>query len=332
MEIIGGDGERQAATVGDYRRGGLHEEERWLTVRVVAHLDCVLGVVPPDAEDAEHGEDGVGPVHGEGDRRRRRDGVAHRCMVHSLASPRHHGPMSAIRRKSLNDPDAMRELPLAEIRIASIGSHTIGYGVEQPGWRWSTHMGPGAGMASCPVHHVQVFLSGRFAVRMDDGEEVEFGPLDVGDIPPGHDAWVVGDEPVHILDFAGHSDAIGMPREHERIVMTLLMTDIVDSTRVAQRLGDGAWKQVLSYHNRLVRTQLLRFGCSEVNTTGDGFLATFRSAVAGLRCAAAILDALPDTGTEVRIGVHTGEVEPMGNDIGGVAVHAVARIMALAGP
>ncbi|MEA2650330.1 MAG: hypothetical protein QOI85_51, partial [Chloroflexota bacterium] len=154
--------------------------------------------------------------------------------------------MGAIRRKSFNDPDALRDLPLATIRIASIGSHTIGYGVEQPGWRWSTHMGPRAGTTSCPVHHVQVFLSGRFAVRMDDGEEVEFGPLDVGDIPPGHDAWVVGDEPVHILDFAGNSDAIGMPREHERIVTTLLMTDIVDSTRAAHRLGDGAWKQVLS--------------------------------------------------------------------------------------
>ena len=69
-----------------------------------------------------------------------------------------------------------------------------------------------------------------------------------------------------------------------------------------------------------------------VNTTGDGFLATFRSAVAGLRCAAAILAALRDTDLEVRIGVHTGEVEPMGNNIGGVAVHAAARIMALPGP
>ena len=240
--------------------------------------------------------------------------------------------MGAIRRRSLNDPDAVHELPSAVIRIVRIGSHTIGYGVEQPGWRWATHMGPAAGTASCQVHHVQVFLSGRFAVRMEDGEEVEFGPLDVGDIPPGHDAWVVGDEPVHILDFAGSSDAIGMPREHERIVTTLLMTDIVDSTRTATRLGDAAWKQLLSDHNRLVRTQLVRFGGSEVNTTGDGFLATFRSAVAGLRCAAAILEALRETGIEVRIGVHTGEVEMMGNDVGGVAVHAATRIMALAGP
>jgi len=113
--------------------------------------------------------------------------------------------------------------------------------------------------------------------------------------------------------------------------MTLLMTDIVDSTGTANRLGDGVWKQVLSDHNRLVRTQLVRFGGSEVNTTGDGFLATFRSAVAGLRCAGAIVDALAETGVEARIGIHTGEVEPMGRDIGGVAVHVAARLMALAG-
>jgi class 3 adenylate cyclase len=240
--------------------------------------------------------------------------------------------MPSIRRKSFSDPDALRDLPLAEIRIARIGAHTIGYGVEQPGWRWSTHMGPGAGSTSCPVHHMQVFLSGRFAVRMDDGEEVEFGPLDVGDIPPGHDAWVIGDEPVHILDFAGHSDAIGMPREHERIVTTLLMTDIVDSTATASRLGDRAWREILADHNRIVRAELIRAAGSEVNTTGDGFLATFRSAVGALRCAAAVVEAVRELGIEIRAGVHTGEVEIMGNDVGGVAVHAAARIMALAGP
>ncbi len=193
-------------------------------------------------------------------------------------------------------------------------------------------MKPMAGTASCQVHHIQAFFSGRFHVRMDDGEEAEFGPLDVGDIPPGHDAWVVGDEPVTVFDLGGSSDAIGMPREHERIVTTLLMTDIVDSTRRASALGDSAWKQLLTEHNNLVRAELRRFGGSEVNTTGDGFLATFRSAVAALRGAAAIIDALREPGIEIRAGVHTGEVEVMGNDIGGVSVHAVARIMALAGP
>jgi class 3 adenylate cyclase len=240
--------------------------------------------------------------------------------------------MRSIRRHSFNDPEGLRELPLLKVSLARIGSHTIGRGVVQPGWHWAEHLAPVMRTESCPVHHVQVLLSGRFAVRMDDGEEMEFQPGDVMDIPPGHDSWVVGDEPAELIDFAGNIDLLGLPREHERMVTTLLMTDIVDSTRAAGRLGDAAWKQVLADHNRLVRAQLLRFGGSEVNTTGDGFLATFRSAVAGLRCAAAILNALRDTGIEVRIGVHTGEVEPIGDDIGGVAVHAAARIMALAGP
>lgn len=240
--------------------------------------------------------------------------------------------MGAIRRKSFEDPDGLRELPLLTVSLARIGSHTIGRGVVKPGWRWSEHLAPAMGTESCPVHHVQVLLSGRFAIRMDDGEEVEFQAGDVMDIPPGHDAWVVGDEPAVLIDFAGNIERLGLPREHERMVTTLLMTDIVDSTGTADRLGDAAWKQVLSDHNRLVRAQFLRLGGSEVNTTGDGFLATFRSAIAALRCAAAILAAVRDTGIEVRIGVHTGEVEPIGSNIGGVAVHAAARIMALAGP
>ena len=240
--------------------------------------------------------------------------------------------MGAIRRKSFEDPDDLRETPLLRVALARIGSHTIGRGRVEPGWHWAEHLGPIMRAESCPVHHVQVLLSGHFTVRMDDGEEVAFQAGDVMDVPPGHDCWVVGDEPVDLLDFAGNIDALGLPREHERMVTTLLMTDIVDSTPTAHRLGDAAWKQLLSDHNRIVRTQLLRFGGHEVNTTGDGFLATFRSAVAGLRCAAAIIDALRDTGVRVRVGVHTGEVEAMGDDIGGVAVHAAARIMSLAGP
>jgi class 3 adenylate cyclase len=240
--------------------------------------------------------------------------------------------MGAIQRRSFDDPDDVRASPLLTVSLARIGSHWIGRGVVQPGWHWAEHLAPIMQAETCPVHHVQVLLSGHFTVRMDDGEEVAFQPGDVMDVPPGHDAWVVGDEPVVLLDFAGNIDALGLPREHDRVVMTLLMTDIVDSTPTAHRLGDAAWKQLLSDHNRIVRTQLLRFGGSEVNTTGDGFLATFRSAVAGLRCAGAIIEALRATDIQVRIGVHTGEVEPMGDDIGGVAVHAAARIMGLAGP
>ena len=239
----------------------------------------------------------------------------------------------SLRRKSLDAPDEARSYPLGSGSLLRIGAHTIGRGVLQPGWRWSTHMAPVMGTPSCPVHHLQVLLSGRFAVRMDDGEEMVLQPNDIADIPAGHDAWVVGDEPAILLDIAGNIDAIGVPRERGRIVTTLLMTDIVNSTRLASELGDSAWRQRLADHNAAVRAQLLRFDGSEVNTTGDGFLAMFPSAVAAVRCADAVVRTVAtDIGVEVRAGVHTGEVELMPGDIGGITVHAAARIMSLAGP
>lgn len=239
--------------------------------------------------------------------------------------------MSQIQRKSLDDPDEVRPYDHGVGSLTRVGTHTIGRGVLEPGWRWTTHMGPVMGTPSCPVHHVQVLVSGRFGVRMDDGEELILEPNDVADIPPGHDAWVEGGDPVVLLDIGGNIDAIGVPREHRRIVTTLLMTDIVDSTRMASELGDHAWRQRLADHNKVVRTLLARAEGTEVSTTGDGFLATFGSAAAAIRAATAIRDAVRDVGVEIRAGVHTGEVELLPGDIGGIAVHAVARIMALAG-
>ncbi len=166
--------------------------------------------------------------------------------------------MSQIQRKNLGDPDEVRPYVHGVGTLTRVGTHTIGRGVLEPGWRWTTHMGPVMGTPSCPVHHVQLLISGRFGVRMDDGEELILEPNDVADIPPGHDAWVEGDEPVVLLDIGGNIDAIGVPREHRRIVTTLLMTDIVDSTRLASELGDQAWRQRLADHNRVVRTHLAR--------------------------------------------------------------------------
>jgi class 3 adenylate cyclase len=107
------------------------------------------------------------------------------------------------------------------------------------------------------------------------------------------------------------------------------MTDIVDSTAIASRLGDGIWKQKLGEHNRLVRARLERYLGTEVNTTGDGFLAMFASARGAIGCAASIRDGTAGMGLPVRIGVHTGEIELLPGDISGVAVHAAARVMAL---
>jgi class 3 adenylate cyclase len=167
---------------------------------------------------------------------------------------------------------------------------------------------------------------------MDDGTEAEFGPNDVMDIPPGHDAWVVGDEQVIILDISGNSTDFALPAERSRYLSTMLFTDIVGSTALAASMGDARWRQVLEQHNRLIRTQLERFRGREIDTTGDGFLALFDSAAAGLRCALAIRDEVRSIGLEIRAGVHTGEVEQVGEDVRGLAVHAAARIMAAAAP
>ncbi|MEA3099779.1 adenylate/guanylate cyclase domain-containing protein, partial [Caballeronia mineralivorans] len=118
----------------------------------------------------------------------------------------------------------------------------------------------------------------------------------------------------------------------DRVLATVLFTDIVDSTRRAAEMGDRDWHALLDAHDAIVRSQLTRFRGREVNTSGDGFLAMFDGPQRAIRCAMAIRDAVQALGIEVRAGLHTGECEVRGDDIGGIAVHIGARVSALAGP
>jgi len=118
----------------------------------------------------------------------------------------------------------------------------------------------------------------------------------------------------------------------DRVLATVLFTDIVDSTRRAAEIGDRDWHALLDAHDAIVRAQLARFRGREVNTSGDGFLAMFDGPQRAIRCAMAIRDAVRALGIEVRAGLHTGECEIRGDDIGGIAVHIGARVSALAGP
>jgi class 3 adenylate cyclase len=118
----------------------------------------------------------------------------------------------------------------------------------------------------------------------------------------------------------------------DRVLATVLFTDIVSSTRRAAEMGDRDWRALLDAHDAIVRSQLARFRGREVNTSGDGFLATFDGPQRAIRCALAIRDAVQSLGIEVRGGLHTGECEIRGDDIGGIAVHIGARVSALAGP
>jgi pimeloyl-ACP methyl ester carboxylesterase len=119
--------------------------------------------------------------------------------------------------------------------------------------------------------------------------------------------------------------------ETERALATVLFTDIVGSTEIAARLGDSGWRRLLERHDALVRRQLGLYRGREVKTMGDGFLATFDGPARAIRCACALRDELEGIGVEVRAGIHTGEVELIGHDVGGMAVNIGARIGALAG-
>ncbi len=118
----------------------------------------------------------------------------------------------------------------------------------------------------------------------------------------------------------------------ERVLTTVLFTDIVSSTERASALGDRRWREVLEQHYRLVRAQLESFRGREVGTTGDGFLAAFDGPARAIRCGRALIEQLADAGIPIRAGVHTGECEAIGDDLAGIAVHIGARIAALGGP
>jgi class 3 adenylate cyclase len=120
------------------------------------------------------------------------------------------------------------------------------------------------------------------------------------------------------------------PRQPDRVLATVLFTDIVGSTGHVARLGDRGWRELLDRHNEAVREQLGRWRGREVKTLGDGFMATFDGPARAVRCAQAIIDACEVLGVQVRAGVHTGEVELVGDDLAGLAVHIGARIGALA--
>jgi len=108
--------------------------------------------------------------------------------------------------KRFEQPDEVREFELGRFELVTLGGMTIGRATYQPGWKWSVHVGAPLGQSSCRVEHVGMVVSGRATAAMDDGEVIEMGAGDIFYIPPGHDSWVVGDEPYVSLHFLGAED------------------------------------------------------------------------------------------------------------------------------
>ena len=150
---------------------------------------------------------------------------------------------------------------------------------------------------------------------------------------PGSDhlPWV-GDQAEVVDEIEEFLTGIRPAPEPDRVLSTVLFTDIVGSTERASSLGDSAWRDVLEQHHASVRRELAHFRGQEIATTGDGFLATFDGPARAVRCAVAIRDRMRESGLEVRAGVHTGECERMGDNIGGLAVHIGSRVAGLASP
>jgi class 3 adenylate cyclase len=152
------------------------------------------------------------------------------------------------------------------------------------------------------------------------------------ELPPGDTLPLFSDSALVTDQLEEFFTGARQPREPDRVLATVLFTDIVDSTRRAAELGDARWRDVLERHDALVRAHLADHRGREVKSTGDGFLATFDGPARAIRCACDITVEVRRLGLDVRAGLHTGELEVRGDDVAGMAVHIGARIGALGGP
>ena len=242
--------------------------------------------------------------------------------------------MPRLQAKSFAAPDDVRITPNVRFETVGLGDAMVGHCRFEPGWRWSTEFGAQLGVTSCPIRHLGYSISGTVRTVMDDGETLDIGPNMAFDIPPGHDQWVIGDEPWIAVEWglSGRALSEALEERGARTLATVLFTDIVDSTTRLKEMGDAAWRDVLAAHDTKLRAQLNVFRGREIKTTGDGLLALFDAPTRAVRCAAAMVRSTREIDLAIRAGVHTGEVELVGDDVRGIAVHVAARIIGQAGP
>jgi class 3 adenylate cyclase len=167
---------------------------------------------------------------------------------------------------------------------------------------------------------------------MDDGSTLDLVPDDVYEIPPGHDGWVVGDVPWVSIDSEGRRYFAKVSEASEtRTLATILFTDLVSSTELVAQLGDFAWRDRLADYHALATRTLEKHRGIAIASTGDGVLAIFDSPARAVRSAVELATTSTDLGLTQRAGLHTGEVEHVGTEVRGIAVHLAARVAAAAG-
>jgi class 3 adenylate cyclase len=237
-----------------------------------------------------------------------------------------------VHRRSFADPDEVMEIDQLRSEMVHLGGLTVSHDVHHPGWRWSTHVKPIVGTEWCMMRHVGVILRGQLGIVLEDGTEFVCRPFDVVDIPPRHDGWVIGDEPCELVSWIGVRGWLEpLASLRERVLASMLFTDVVDSTGIAQRLGPQQWAELVGVIEAQTRETLSRFQGREIRMTGDGVLAVFDGAARAVRCSQELIGVVRQLGVGLRAAVHTGEVEVTQDDLRGIAVHEAARILGLAG-
>jgi class 3 adenylate cyclase len=230
--------------------------------------------------------------------------------------------------RSFDEPDDVVQLDTVRSEQVVIGGIHVSRDTQYPGWRWSNDVKPFVGTEWCEVRHVGYMIGGMQGVLLRDGTEFELRPGDVMDLPPGHDAWVIGDEPVVTIAWTGVKTWLGpLDSFLERVLATLVFTDIVDSTSLALRIGDRSWSDRMATLESRTRDLIGQHRGRLVKFTGDGTLASFDGAARAVRCAAALRTAANDVELPIRIAVHTGEVDLVDDDMRGVTIHEASRML-----
>jgi len=188
-------------------------------------------------------------------------------------------------------------------------------------------------LPSISVPTLVLHRTGDLDARPEEGRYIAERIPNAHFVELGGDVHVPFVDPDQILDEVEEFITGRRPIPHsDRVLATVLFTDVVGATERAAAIGDRAWRTLLDQHHALVRRELDRFQGREVDTAGDGFLATFDGPARAIRCAGSVREAIRGLGLEIRAGLHTGECELIGEEVRGIAVHTGARVAALAGP
>lgn len=234
--------------------------------------------------------------------------------------------------RNFSDPDDTVRGDGLVTRMVSLGAHSVLLAVHEPGWRWSARAGELGAPESCQTHHVGYALEGSIHVVLSDGPEFDVTAGDVFDIPPGHDAWVVGDSPYSAIDWVGARSWLANRASRSTMVATILFSDVVDSSGEALRRGDLQWTDLNATLTERTHDVVVEYGGQLIKSTGDGALAVFDAAGRAIHCGLELTALAPHLGLAIRVGIHTGEVEALSGDIHGISVHEAARVLAAAGP